>query len=295
MDTISFTLVPAAELPSEKLAFLINQAYADYMIPVWIEQEQFVRQCIEEDIDLNISVVALASSEPIGLALLSKRDNRGWISGVGVLPQWRRRGIARQMMRHLQATAQTLGLQTLTLEVLTQNRVALNLYHELGFNHRRELTVIMLEAGSTAYAPLPEPIKVTLPAVLVEHYALFHDVALPWQRELPTLNHRLPFMAGLGLWDNHQLIGYLLYQTQRRYQLIYDLALSPAYPARLEAARLLLRALHQLRPDLGGYLINLPTDDPLFPVFTQLGYRTWQRQYEMTWECQPPAAAPRES
>ena len=77
-----------------RLARLINQTFADYFLTVWLDEHQFERMCYEEDVDLAKSVVAMVNDVPVGISLFSSPGQQGWISGVGVLPLWRRRGVA---------------------------------------------------------------------------------------------------------------------------------------------------------------------------------------------------------
>ena len=283
MAMIIFELTSAASLSYDKLSRLINQAYSDYFLPVWLDEEQFAQMCYEEDVDLSMSVVTLAEGDPVGIALLSRRGKRGWVSGVGVLPLWRRRGIARQMLQHLQASARDAGMASLTLEVLGQNHRAVVLYESLDFVWQRDLLVLSMEPNEFALEPLPDAISSVDPMGCLEHYEAFHDTVAPWQRERLTLQHRAPALKGLGFWESEQLLGYLLYDRQPHHHAVYDLAVLPSLPHRLSIAGSLLLASHSLSPHVGGYIINIPIEDPLLPVFTRLHYRIWQRQYEMLW------------
>jgi len=277
-------LVPATALSYDRLTLLINQAYMSYYLPIWIDATQFARMCVVEDIDLRKSVVALSEDTPVAIALLSLRADAGWLSGLGVLASWRRRGIARRVVEHLQATAQAEGLRTLRLEVLTQNEGGLALYQQLNFHWERDLLVLTLEPGTFDPLPLPSGIAPASPRVILASYSAFHDARMPWQRQLASLLHRQDELRALALWEASRMVGYLLYQLQQGNHVVVDLAVDPEYPHRLQAARTLLTAMHSARPDMGGSTINLPTDDPLLPAFTGLRYRIWQRQHELVWE-----------
>ncbi len=277
------TLTPAIEFPTGKLVQTINRAYSDYYVSIWFDEAQFLRQCQEEDTNLHHSVLAQIDDEIAGMVLLAHREKHGWINAVGVLPTWRRHGIARQMLLKIQETARTLELESLTLEVLTQNEGALALYRNLGFTCQRELLVLTSEAVSSL-SPLPPGIASTSPAPLLSVGDLFHDVSQPWQRERATLQHRLPELQALAYQENGHLCGYLLYQTQRQYLSIQDLAVIKEHPRRVDLAHLLLQAMHSQHPGAGGYAINIPADDPLLPAYFGLPYKVWQRQYEMVWK-----------
>ncbi|HNT76145.1 MAG TPA: GNAT family N-acetyltransferase [Anaerolineae bacterium] len=278
------TLVPASALTPEALTALINQAYTGYYTPVHVTPRQLSEMCQEEAIDLQQSVVALSGQIPVGLAFLSIRENQGWLSGVGVCPEWRRQGIARQIIQHLQNTARAGGLQCLWLEMLMQNTAGAALYNGLGFAHVRELLVLMAEAQPLATNGYSSQIHYAAAGALLEYYPSFHDVRPPWQRALPSLKDGLDTLHGIGYWEGAQLAGYALYQMGEGDYLLYDLAVAPAHPQRVAVAQALLLALHAAHPSLSSYIINVPVEDPLASAFLNLNYRIWHRQYEMCWQ-----------
>ncbi len=284
MESVAISLIPASEFSYERLALLISHVYVDYFLPIWLDAEKFVDMCRVVYVELAQSVVAVVAEEPVGLALCARRGERGWLSGVGVLSIFRRRGIAGRMLRYLQDRARGLQVETLTLEVLAQNQAGLDLYRQLGFIRQRELLVLTrAELVDSAIVKSPE-ITSAAPAQLLSHYAAWHETPAAWQRARRTLSQRGTALAGLAYREGEELAGYLLYQAQRRYQAIYDLAVAPGHVRRLEIGRALLRAMHYRRPDTGCYIVNLPVEDALCPAFQQMGYRIWQRQYELTWK-----------
>ena len=62
-------------------------------------------------------------------AVLDEAD----ITGVAVLPSFRRRGIARRLLQRLIEESETQGLTCLHLEVREGNRAARSLYESMGF------------------------------------------------------------------------------------------------------------------------------------------------------------------
>ncbi len=277
-------LHPAAHYEIGELALLLNRAYADYYFPIWLNEARFLQMCREMDIDLRASVVATAG-EPVGIALLSHRATRGWVSGVGVLPFYRRRGIGSAMLRHLQQEARQLGLESLRLEVLVQNQGGLTLYRHLGFRWQRDLLTLSLEPEGFDAHPhaLPPHLVPMEPLRLLERHAAFHDVPQPWVREQRSLQQGSDNLQGLACLEQGIVVGYLLYRQQPHHQAVHDLAVQPRHPRRLQVAQELLEAMHSQRPHAGGYVVNWPADDALLTAFVRAGYRIWQRQSEMLW------------
>lgn len=281
---LTVKLASARQFDEQALAALLNRAYADYFMPVHMDGARFARMVHEVDVDLSYSVVALWEEEPVGLALLSRRAGRGWVSGVGVVPGFRRQGIARRILVRLQRAARTLDLRSLTLEVLVQNRPGLSLYRTLGFVAERELLILSLtplfsfsgEPALKRVAPYP-------PQELLVHQPAFHLDALPWQREAATLKKRVDFLEGFGAWQDGELVGYILFQRQPGSQLVHDLAVLPTSDHEWQIAQALLYAVHRLRPTANLYLLNVPAEDTLMPSLLRLHCQVWLRQREMTW------------
>ncbi len=79
----------------------MNAAYADYIVPLHVSADQLANMDLIYDVDPDASVVAESHGRLVGMALLSRRGQRGWISAVGTVPAARRQGVARQMMQYL--------------------------------------------------------------------------------------------------------------------------------------------------------------------------------------------------
>jgi ribosomal protein S18 acetylase RimI-like enzyme len=278
----NMTFVPATELSFNHLTQLINQTFADYFLTVWLDEHQFKRMCYEEDVDLAQSVVAYVNGVPVGISLFSIRGNQGWISGVGVLPLWRRKGIALGILQHIQSAALAEKLDVLRLEVLAQNVGGIALYRQLGFRWERDLLILIVSGG---IVPSTAPVGVVHadPSSLLKAYHRFHSVRNPWQRDLPSLLHKKDHLLGWGLWENNILVAYILAQVQSGNYAIADLAVDETHAQRNQLARAVLLAMHSERPDMGCHLLNIPAESPLLPAFKKLRYRVWHRQHEMIW------------
>ena len=283
MRNTKISMTSAADLPLAQLVELVNDTYQDYPIEVWFNRERLVRMCTYEDVDLQRSVVAWVDALPVGLALLSVRGNAGWVSGVGVRPTWRRQGIASHIIARVQAQARRVGLTHLKLEVLIQNTSAQTLYHRAGFVEARDLLVLISDPGMQSPNALPDGVGIAEPRDLLPFFDRFHEVEPSWQRDYPSLVHRIDHLTGLGLWRKDELCGYLLAQRYTSTFNVLDLAVDPAEPERLSAADRLLAALRAVAPAFSAHVINLPADDPLRSAFEHQGYRVWQRQHEMVW------------
>jgi ribosomal protein S18 acetylase RimI-like enzyme len=99
------------------------------------------------------------------MALVDSNHQRSsdevYIEMLGVAPGWRGRGIARALMGHAEAVAKAAEATWLTLEVVSDNRPAIQLYEKQDFEIRRERRSTMLRwvTGHPGYFEMAKVIE----------------------------------------------------------------------------------------------------------------------------------------
>ncbi len=101
---------------------------ACFKIP-W-SRESFWREASNENTHY---LLALDGDKVIGYAGAWLVCDEAQITNVAVLPQYRNKGVGRQMMQHMIADCAQRGAAAMTLEVRPSNARALHLYESLGF------------------------------------------------------------------------------------------------------------------------------------------------------------------
>jgi len=160
------TIVAGDRFSDEDLAALFTRGYEGYFLPMHVDAATFRYMVDAWDIDLSRSRVGPGK----GLCNLAVRDDRGWIGGIGVVPEARREGLGRALMEAVLEVAPP----TVTLEVLEQNEPAIRLYESLGFERTRMLDVWALPEVAAVEARQADPAPLGLDG-------------LPWQREDASL------------------------------------------------------------------------------------------------------------
>jgi len=277
---MSIYLLPADHVDVGLRAGLINAAYADYYVPMYLTSDSMRSVDDLYDVDLARSVVAYDRSEPVGMALLSRRDDRGWISGVGVLPAWRRRGIGRLMIGAVLEGIRETGVRQVALEVIAQNSSARALYAELGFVERRELLCWRRAADADAL-PIPEErLAEASPDELLAHFADWHDQPPCWQGEAATLGKMADRVRGYRLELAGAAAAYCLISERSEALMLMDVGINPQFGA-VMAARTLLQALAGLYRGRALALNNVPVDSDLNRALAALHFLVGVRQFEM--------------
>ena len=245
------------------LAHVFARGYENYVVPFRMDAELLADVVRRWDIDLDRSRVAFVGDEPVGLANLALRGDRGWIGGIGVAPEARRHGIGGILLEAVLAEAPG----DVTLEVIEQNEPARRLYERVGFVARERMLEVWTLTTEVA----------AVEARSVEPRPLGQD-GLPWQREdasLPDGIERIEVDGGAALFrvtDGTVGIGQLAARDE-------------------EVARDLLCAL-RARGDRVSY-VNVPEGDPASAALRELGGSLDLRQFEMAWVNPRSTSAPR--
>ena len=105
--------------------------------------ELFQNSLIELGED-DLILLAVASDEPIGFVHLHPTRSFVLLSGIGVLPAWRGRGIGGELMKAaMKKSEEKWPARPLQLEVGQENPAALRLYASWGF--------MLTQTGPTTY------------------------------------------------------------------------------------------------------------------------------------------------
>lgn len=101
--------------------------------PNWEESRWRASFIDSEEFRPDLSSVILDGPEPAAYAVIWVEDNTGWITQMGVRPDWRGKGLGEALLaRSLHAFANE-GLESAALEVATNNPNARALYERMGF------------------------------------------------------------------------------------------------------------------------------------------------------------------
>lgn len=147
-------VVPTSKFSFEQLADIYNQARVDYIVPMPMNAKRMSEYVHNYDISLDGSYVSFNSDDlETGVGMLGLRDQRGWITRLGVLPHRREKGIGQFLMESMIGYAIEQHCSLVQLEVIVGNDPARHLFEKLGFEKTRELMIIRRPPG----APKPNP------------------------------------------------------------------------------------------------------------------------------------------
>ncbi len=274
MSMIEF--VPASRFEPVRLAELFTRGYEGYYVPMTLTAEAYADMVRWFDLDLEASRVALAGGVPVGIVQLGVRGSRGWIGGMGVVPEARGRGLGRALMDEAERSARALGLRTVDLEVLVQNVQAIPIYEACGYRHTRRLLVL-----ERAPAPLAAEAAAERPALdeVFERWDALHAVPAPWQRGRETVERLRDVLEAFGVRERGRLVASVLVARRPARSNVIALGFEAgADPGALDRAIAAAVAAHADRPQM---LLNLPAGQAGEAALRRAGFESHLEQFEM--------------
>ena len=281
---IDIKLIPASHFSIDELTAIYNQTRVDYMVPMPMNSARLSEYISVYDVDLEHSLVAMQGDVMRGVAMLGVREDRAWITRLGVIPTTRRTGVGEALMVGLLEQAERLNIKFDMLEVIKNNTPAHTLFLKLGFYEVGELLVLRRSP-----VPLSEPVVAS--AERLERAEALILVGRdrgtqPWTNQSESLFNAQE-VSGLYMTLADGSRGWLVYQRQKFTLTRFIYKTETGDPVKVAYA--CLSHLHNQYPRLDTHIENIQVGDPHLPAFQQMGYVEAFRRIEM-WRGAPPAS-----
>ena len=121
-------------------------AFSDYEVDMRMSREQFRQRLTRDGVRLDLTAAAFDGERMIGFCLNGFGEWQGkttaYDSGTAVIPDYRGRGVGREILTFVERKLKEAGAFQYLLEVLTSNVPAATLYRKLGFINTRRLVVL---------------------------------------------------------------------------------------------------------------------------------------------------------
>lgn len=119
------------------------ESFSDYEVSMQMPISQFEEMVITRSIDFDNSVGCFYEERLVGFIICGYREIEGKVycydGGTGIIPDFRRRGIADKLFVYLMDLLKGKGVEFFLLEVLENNTPAIELYLKNGFRIERKL------------------------------------------------------------------------------------------------------------------------------------------------------------
>ena len=277
--------MPATQFTLDELTEAYNQTRMDYIVPMPMTAARLQEYIIAYDIDLSCSCAAVDDEEPgliFGLGMLGVRENRAWITRLGVLPYARRLGTGGAIMAYLLEQAGRLSVSRLWLEVIKGNQPAHRLFTRFGFVETRELIVSRRPPG-----PVPgdgiAPVEKIIPLRPAQMYELLDSrrERPNWLNETETF-YNIPRLNGFIMHLAGGEAGWVIYESAALQ--LKRVIIGVLQGDEVCIARSMLCWLHTRLPLLDAVSENIPLADPCWAGYEAAGYFDSFHRIEMVKE-----------
>lgn len=273
-----------------------NEGFQGYFSDMTFTMDRLVARFGQEGISPEASVLAWVSGRPVGFILSGIRTIQGkriaWNGGTGVVPDYRRQGVGRQMVEACLDVYRTHQVDTAYLEAMVQNTAAIALYQQVGYSIVDHITFLTFtrSMSNTAFSSIDLPghtVRLGLPHEVggLSFYQAFAPWQTQWQSVLGGRSAILFDKSGLP-------IAYALYKHsvdedgKLTSMALYQCEVNPGIQYKAAAIRRLLREVYApLDFACRRLTINIPTsNESLIQALETEGFTTLSEQVFMKCE-----------
>src|SRR5690348_8023078 len=256
----AYELVPASSFSADELAEIYNAGRVDYIVPMPMNAKRIQNYVRTYDLDLDASVIIMdADHQPAGLGMLGIRDDRGWITRLGIIPEKRKAGMGMCMMQALIGAARERYCRLIQLEVIEGNEPAHRLFLRNGFRETRRLMVIRRPPEP------PPPEEPPIPGMKVSRMTIDEIWAFlaqrgpgaSWVNENASMV-KVENLEGLRVKLTSGYSGWVIFQC-KTFEMTHVVLQTPA-PVREQMMVALLYHLHRLHTEQDTKIENIPVN-----------------------------------
>lgn len=236
--------------PLAQIVECFNEAFADYMVPLKVEEQEIRRRWLSSRVDYGLSYGAFDGEQLVGFMMTGVDRWQGrrtaYNSVTGVIPSHRGQRIVQQLYKKALPNFRENGIQQCLLEVVVGNDKAIKAYTRVGFRQRRELTSYVLKeelhSGGSDELSFRQVFRANWPA---------YQEMLEYE---PSWENNRAAMAFLGrdiaVWEMYQgehLLGFFIMKPASGQILQFGIKEHADWPA---AGRQLLQHASTIHPKL---------------------------------------------
>ncbi|SMD09268.1 GNAT family N-acetyltransferase [Pedobacter nyackensis] len=208
----------------EEIIEVFNNSFADYLVPMQLNAEQFDLKCKTDQVDLNYSLGIEDKGRLVGFILngLGNINDKLVLynAGTGVIPEYRGKGIVKQLYDYL--IPKLTNIDYMSLEVISDNIPAIKSYEKVGFDIYRHLHCY--KGSLSLLNTIPEVDILVSDNYDWERFKFFWDWQPSWSNSISALNLLKSTNKLIVAQQDQKVIAYLIYNplTKRIQQFSVD-------------------------------------------------------------------------
>jgi ribosomal protein S18 acetylase RimI-like enzyme len=177
-----------AQCNSEEVTAAMVHCFQGYLVPMRLTPERYEMRSRAENLDPFASKIYYSKGAPAAVAMIARRGWTARLAAMAVAPDFRGRGVGKNVMKVTLEEAVQRQDRTMILEVFEQNPAAVSLYTGLGFRPVRRLFGYDFDPhDESKRASDLEPLEEIDPVIIARCITLEGEPDLPWMVMPETL------------------------------------------------------------------------------------------------------------
>ncbi|WP_299765321.1 GNAT family N-acetyltransferase [uncultured Dokdonia sp.] len=213
-------------IETKEILDTFNESFSDYFIPFKLTEGQLDSKMLADKVHLNLSVGVFENGNLIAFILHGFDKINGekilYNGGTGVIPKKRGLGLTKKMYHFILPILKEKGIDTLFLEVISENIQAIKSYKFAGYKIERTLLCYKGEVPT-----LQTNSSIEIKQLKKYNWSLmesFWDISPTWQNSNNVINGLKDTSISFGAYIQNTLVGYIIYNpnTKRILQIAVD-------------------------------------------------------------------------
>jgi ribosomal protein S18 acetylase RimI-like enzyme len=267
------------------------EAFSDYQVKIQITKKQFRELNIRRGLNYGLSVGAFDENNRMAGLLLNGVDlweNKltAYDMGTGVIPEFRRMGIANKMFDFLLPKLQQARVRQYLLEVIRSNQKAYDLYKKKGFRETRQFECFRadvksldLKKAENAESSFSIKPMEKLDWILFESFWDWHP---SWQNSTNSMKRCVSYKTVLGTFFKNKCVGYAIFYPESGD--IAQMAVDKKF-RRKGVGSLLTKEISARASEGRLAFLNVDSSSAeTISFLTELGFKNFVGQFEMILE-----------
>ncbi|HXD30523.1 MAG TPA: GNAT family N-acetyltransferase [Pyrinomonadaceae bacterium] len=193
-----------------------NEGFKGYFVDMTMSLDDYVSRLHYLFVSPELSLIAFHAGRPVGFLLNGIRVNNGktvaWNGGTGVSPDLRGAGIGKALVQAALELYRKKEVEVATLEAVSTNERAINLYKSLGYEVVDRL-IFLQRDGEVDFPKATQGYSVRASTPHEVGVLDFYDESTPWQTQWQTLTRNNGEALIVSASDGVE-VGYALYRKQ---------------------------------------------------------------------------------
>lgn len=200
----------------ERLLEVFNLSFSDYFVPLEMTLEQLKFKFMTENFSAKYSVLGFYNDSLVSFIFhfidSETRKQRLYNGGTGVIPKFRGNKLTEKMYRFIIPKLKQNQIDSITLEVLSNNIQAIKSYQKVGFERSR---ILKCYTGSLKDYDVDNNINIKeLDEYPWDQMSSFWDIIPTWQNSIQTIERQKKYIISLGAYSDRKLVGYIIYSQK---------------------------------------------------------------------------------